>query len=99
VDKYRIFIASSGRTLILAEKPRDAPGTEFCEASLWSEESRFQPGEIEILQGAARQYDFAIIILARDDVMAVMDRCRLGSAQVCGNPVLSKSRSAVGRPR
>jgi hypothetical protein len=71
MDKSRIFIASSGRTLVLAEKLRDELRTEFCEANLWSEEGRLQPGEtiIEMLEGAAEQYDFAIIILAKDDVM------------------------------
>jgi hypothetical protein len=71
MDKSRIFIASSGRTLVLAEKLRDELRTEFCEATLWSEEGRLQPGEtiIEMLEGAAEQYDFAAVILAKDDVM------------------------------
>ncbi len=71
MDKSKIFIASSGRTLVLAEKLRDELRTEFCEATLWSEEGQLQPGEtiIEMLEGAAEQYDFAVIILAKDDVM------------------------------
>ena len=71
MDKSRLFIASSGRTLVLAEKLRDELRTEFCEATLWSEEGRLQPGEtiIEMLEGAAEQYDFAVIILAKDDVI------------------------------
>jgi Predicted nucleotide-binding protein containing TIR-like domain len=71
MDKSRIFIASSGRTLVLAEKLRDELRTEFCEATLWSEEGRLRPGEtiIEMLEGAAGQYDFAVIILAKDDVI------------------------------
>lgn len=71
MDKSRIFIASSGRTLVLAEKLRDELRTEFCEGTLWSEEGRLQPGEtiIEMLEGATEQYDFAVIILAKDDVM------------------------------
>ena len=38
---------------------------------MWSEEGRLQPGEtiIEMLEGAAEQYDFAVVILAKDDVM------------------------------
>lgn len=71
MDKSRIFIASSGRTLVLAEKLRDEMSTDFCEARLWSEESRLQPGLtiIEMLEGAAGQFDFAVIILAKDDVI------------------------------
>ena len=69
--KSKIFIASSGRTLVLAEMLRDELSTEFCQATLWSEEGRLQPGStiIEMLEGAAKQYDFAVIILAKDDVL------------------------------
>jgi hypothetical protein len=42
MDKSRIFIASSGKTLSLAEKLRDELQTEFCEARLWSEEGKGQ---------------------------------------------------------
>jgi predicted nucleotide-binding protein len=71
MDKSRIFIASSGRTLTLAEKLGDELQTEFCEATLWSEEGRRQPGAtiIEMLEKATRTFDFGVIILARDDVM------------------------------
>jgi hypothetical protein len=34
MDKSRIFIASSGRTLVLAEKLRDELSTGFCEVRL-----------------------------------------------------------------
>lgn len=69
--KSKIFIASSGRTLVLAEILRDELASEFCQATVWSEEGRLQPGStiIEMLEGAAKQYDFAVIILARDDVL------------------------------
>jgi hypothetical protein len=66
--KSKIYIASSGRTLVLAEKLRDELRTGFCEPTLWSEEGRFQETIIK-RQDAAEQYDFAIIILATDDVM------------------------------
>ena len=71
MDRSQIFIASSGRTLVLAEILRDELATDFCQATLWSEEGRLQPGStiIEMLEGAAQQYDFAVIILARDDVL------------------------------
>jgi predicted nucleotide-binding protein len=69
MDKSRIFIASSGRTLFLAEMLRNELGSEFCEATLWSEEGRRQPGQviIEMLEDVAARYDFAIIILSKDE--------------------------------
>lgn len=72
MDKAKVFIASSGRTLTLAEKLRDElQKNELCEGVVWSEESRRQPGAtiIEMLENAAENYDFAVIILARDDVI------------------------------
>jgi len=70
MEKCRIFIASSGRTLTLAEKLRDELQTDFCEATLWSQEGRGQasPTIIEMLEKATAKYDFAVIILAKDDV-------------------------------
>ena len=44
MDKSRIFIASSGRTLVLAEKLQDELRGDFCDATLWSEEGRHQTG-------------------------------------------------------
>jgi hypothetical protein len=71
MEKAKVFIASSGRTLTLAEKLRDELQTEFCEGVLWAEESKHQPGAtiIEMLENAGEKYDFAVIILARDDVI------------------------------
>ncbi len=71
MEMSRVFIASSGRTLLLAEKLRDELRTEFCEPRLWSQESKLQPGAtiIEMLEGATAQSDFAVIVLAKDDVM------------------------------
>jgi hypothetical protein len=71
MEKSRVFIASSSRTLTLAEKLRDELQTEYCEAILWAEEGRRQPGAtiIEMLEHAAEKYDFAVIILAKDDVI------------------------------
>ncbi len=71
MEKAKVFIASSGRTLTLAEKLRDELQTEFCEGVLWTEESRRKPGAtiIEMLESAADRYDFAVIILAKDDVI------------------------------
>jgi hypothetical protein len=71
MGKSKVFIASSGRTLVLAEKLRDELTTDFSEPTLWSEEGRRQIGEtiFEMLEGAAERFDFAVIILARDDMM------------------------------
>ena len=57
MNRSKIFIASSGRTLVLAERLRDELFTDFCQATLWSEEGRLQPGStiIEMLEGAAKQ--------------------------------------------
>ena len=71
MEKSRIFIASSGRTLVLAEKLRDELQTEYCEATLWTEEGKDQTSAtiIEILEKATAKYDFAVIVLAKDDVL------------------------------
>jgi hypothetical protein len=69
--KSKIFIASSGRTLVLAEQLREQLRTDYCEAELWKDRSEGKPGDtiIEMLEGAAKEYDFAVIILSRDDVI------------------------------
>jgi hypothetical protein len=71
MDNAKIFIASSGRTLVLAEKLQDELRGELTDATLWSEEGRRQTGRTiyEMLQSAAERYDFAVIILAKDDVV------------------------------
>jgi hypothetical protein len=71
MSKSKIFIASSGRTLLLAEKLRDELRTEFCEATLWSDVGKSQTSLtiIEMLEKASKTYDFAVIILARDDII------------------------------
>ena len=72
MQKSKIFIASSGRTIELADKLKDQLATPYCEARLWTEESRRQPGAtiIEMLVNATEDYDFAVIILARDDIIS-----------------------------
>lgn len=69
--KTKIFIASSGRTLVLAEKLRDELRTGYCDAVLWKQVSAGKPSEtiIEMLEGATTQYDFAVILLSKDDVI------------------------------
>jgi hypothetical protein len=100
VDKAKVFIASSSRTLVLAEKLRDQLSTKYCNPVLWSEQGRNAVGLtiIELMEGEAKRYDFAVIILSKDDVLSS------GSSQV------SKARdncvfeawlfiSAIGRRR
>ncbi len=69
--KSKIFIASSGRTLVLAEKLRDELRTDYCEAVLWKQVSAGKASEtiIEMLEGAASHYDFGVVRLSRDDVI------------------------------
>ena len=100
MDKAKIFIASSGRTFVLAEKLRDELSTEFCQATLWSEEGRLQPGStiIEMLEGVAEQYDFAVIILAKDDVMTAGDGEILKARDNCVFEA-GLFMSAIGRKR
>lgn len=100
MDKSKIFIASSGRTLLLAEKLRDELATDFCQATLWSEEGRLQPGStiIEMLDSAARQYDFAVIILAKDDVLSSGDRKVVKARDNCVFEA-GLFMSAIGRAR
>jgi hypothetical protein len=69
--KSKIFIASSGRTLELAKQLRGQLNPKTCEAELWTEVSQRAMGKsiLRMLKEAANEYDFAIIILAKDDVM------------------------------
>ena len=85
MEKAKVFIASSGRTLTLAEMLRDQLETEFCEATLWTEESRHQPGAtiIDMLENAAEKYDFAAILLSRDDVVVGEAGDRLKARDNC----------------
>jgi predicted nucleotide-binding protein len=71
MEKAKIFLASSGRALILAQKLRDNLSTNFSEATVWNEASAGKAGDmiIEMLESAAKDYDFAVIILTRDDVV------------------------------
>lgn len=70
MEKSRILISCNARTVVLAEKLRDQLQTEFCEARLWSDDARSQSSAalLELLDNAAEQFDFAAIILAKDDV-------------------------------
>lgn len=69
--KPKIFIASSGRTLELAKQLRAQLNADYCEPELWTEVSQGKIGQfiLTVLKDATREYDFAVIILSKDDVM------------------------------
>jgi hypothetical protein len=69
--KQKLFIASSGRTLELAKQLRAQLNADYCEPELWTEVSQRKMGHfiLNVLKEATREYDFAVIILSKDDVM------------------------------
>jgi hypothetical protein len=71
MERSKVFIASSSRALTLAESLRSDLCTGFSEATVWSERSASQLGKtiIEMLEEAAKEYDFSVIILTQDDVV------------------------------
>jgi predicted nucleotide-binding protein len=100
MDKSKIFVASSSRTLVLAEKLRDELDTEYGHATLWTEESRTQVGStiIEMLEDTAQEYDFAVIFLSKDDVLTSGDRQNLKARDNCVFEA-GLFMSAIGRKR
>jgi hypothetical protein len=85
MEKSKIFIASSGRTLTLAETLQIKLNDSYCEATVWTEQSRSMPGKsiMEMLENATREYDFAVIILAQDDVMTKASGEKLKARDNC----------------
>jgi hypothetical protein len=85
MDQSRVFIASSDKALTLAEKLSDALRTGFSEPTLWSNEVRGRPSStiIEMLENASATYDFAVIILTKDDVMATNLGAKLETRDNC----------------
>ena len=69
MEKPKIFIASSGRAKTLAQALQYLLGSEVA-ANVWDEAGRRNAGStiIEMLLNAARENDFAIVILTKDDV-------------------------------
>jgi hypothetical protein len=69
--KSKIFIACSGRTLEIAKQLRARLNVDYCDTDLWNEVSENQAGKsiLAMLKAATKEYDFALIILAKDDVM------------------------------
>jgi hypothetical protein len=72
MEQSRILISCTGRTLVLAEKLRDALRTESRDVALWSDDGRSQSSAaiLEMLEASAEQFHFAAIILVKDDVTA-----------------------------
>jgi hypothetical protein len=70
--KSRVFIVSSDRALTMAEWLQDALRTDFCEATVWCERDRLQSGEkaISELENASEEFDFAAVLLVKDDLMS-----------------------------
>jgi hypothetical protein len=101
MDKSKIFIASSSRALVLAEKLRDELDTEFSQATLWKEESKTQAGSIiiEWLESVPKGYDFAVTFLSKDDVLLTSgDRQNLKARDNCVFEA-GLFMSAIGRKR
>jgi predicted nucleotide-binding protein len=71
MGKSKVFIASSGAALELAKQLRAQLDPKTCEGKLWTEVSQQAAGQsiLTMLKEAAKEYDFAVIILTNDDVM------------------------------
>lgn len=71
MGKSKIFIASSGAALELAKQLRAQLDPKTCEGKLWTEVSQQAAGQsiLTMLKEAAKEYDFAVIILTNDDIM------------------------------
>jgi hypothetical protein len=70
MEKSRILISCNSRTLVLAGKLRDELHKADCDTALWSDDGRSQSSAalLELLDRAAEQFDFAAIILVKDDL-------------------------------
>ena len=70
--KSNIFVTSSERAKLIAETLSDGLRTDYSSAKIWQEIERKAPtqSKIETLEQSATEYDFAVIILTKDDVLA-----------------------------
>ena len=75
MEKSRILISCNARTLLLAGKLRDELHKLNCNTALWSDDGRSQSSAalLELLDRAAEQFDFAAIILVKEDVKVAED--------------------------
>jgi hypothetical protein len=69
MSKSKIFIASSTRSLVLAENLKKELATDYSAAEVWTEASRAANSQtiIEMLESSCEEYDFAVILLTQDD--------------------------------
>jgi hypothetical protein len=70
MEKPRILISCNARSLVLAGRLRDELHKRDCDTALWSDDGRSQSSAalLELLDRAAEQFDFAAIILVKDDL-------------------------------
>lgn len=75
MQKSKVFIASSSRTLTLAEALRNELNTSYSTATLWSDEgsAKISKTIIEMLEEASGNFDFAVVLLSADDVILGSD--------------------------
>jgi len=67
MEKSRLLILCSSRTVVLAEQLQAGLKTDFCEATLWSEDGGIQTSGT-IIETLEEQFDFTVVLLAGDDV-------------------------------
>jgi hypothetical protein len=70
MEKSRVLISCNARTLVLAGKLRDELHKLECETAIWSDDAKSQSSAalLELLDRAAEQFDFATIIVVKDDL-------------------------------
>jgi len=85
--KAKIFIASSYRVRNLAQKLKFTLSTDFADPVVWIEESEQIGGAqtiIEMLEKAGKTYDFAVIVLTRDDkIFTELDKEQIKARDNC----------------
>jgi hypothetical protein len=69
--KSKIFISSSEKAFVIADKLREELTTDYCEAEVWKVAIRANAGQttIEVLEQLAKKYDYAVVVLAEEDVL------------------------------
>ncbi len=83
--KSKIFISSSERMFLIADKLREELATTYCEAEVWKAAIRANAGQttIEALEQLAKNYEFSVIILSEGDVLAKDPVAQLGNRDNC----------------
>jgi hypothetical protein len=70
MERSRILISCNARSLVLAGKLRDQLHKAGCDTAIWCDDGRSQSSValLELFDRSAEQFDFAAIILVKDDV-------------------------------